>query len=387
MELKNINILLVIHEGGLGGAERQALGLAKYLTLINGCRVDVLLTHSNKQTLEFKKYVKESLVRNIIFVDKPYLIFKKEWSIKNVKRLKWSLQYLLKLRRHLIGYNYEIVIPFLNFPSKVSYFLYKLLPSVKTTFWHQLGLDSLSHDWLEYIAVKKTPFVIGNAANCFDMFDGPYKRRKNQLNLLPQYITLEKKELNKDTLRVKYKIPNSCRVIGMVAHFRPEKRQDLLLKAFLKSKRSNDFLILLGNKNNSSTTKNKYEELVSFVKINQLENQILVLSDIDVHEIFSIIDVGVLISDIEGMPNTVMEYMLYGLPIVATNHPGCKYLLPKSELLVDNNVETICQALNKLEDCESDLFKEEAKNNMLNILNFKIENYVNNLQVIINKFV
>ena len=47
MELKNKNILLIIHAGALGGAERQALGLAKYLNEACNCTVDLLFTVSS----------------------------------------------------------------------------------------------------------------------------------------------------------------------------------------------------------------------------------------------------------------------------------------------------------------------------------------------------
>ena len=57
----------------------------------------------------------------------PAQVSKIEFSIKNLKRFKWSIQYLLKMRKGLLPYKYDIIIPFLNFPSKVAFYLYKLL--------------------------------------------------------------------------------------------------------------------------------------------------------------------------------------------------------------------------------------------------------------------
>ena len=59
MKLVNKKILLVLHQGGLGGAERQALGLAKYLSEERGCEINLLLTFSNFQTQDFIDYAKK----------------------------------------------------------------------------------------------------------------------------------------------------------------------------------------------------------------------------------------------------------------------------------------------------------------------------------------
>ena len=53
-------------------------------------------------------------------------------------------------------------------------------------------------------------------------------------------------------------------------------------------------------------------------------------------------------SQIEGMPNTVMEYMSYGIPVVVTNHPGCNQLLTGSNFLIPNDIEVLKVKLKEL---------------------------------------
>ncbi len=167
---RNKNVLMILNHGGLGGTERQAFGLAKYLTEKKGCQVKILQLYSNFQTEEYKKHAEQSHVKEVLHFDPLFLIFNKEWSVKNLKRLKWSLQYLWKLRQGIKPHKPDIIIPFLNAPSKLGYFLYKLLPSVRVTFWHQLGADSSKGDWFETLAAYNMPFVVGNAPNCFEIF-------------------------------------------------------------------------------------------------------------------------------------------------------------------------------------------------------------------------
>ncbi len=65
------------------------------------------------------------------------------------------------------------------------------------------------------------------------------------------------------------------------------------------------------------------EELAFAIKKSGLNNNVFLL-DIrnDVEEILQITDVGVLTSDTEGLPNTVIEMLASGVPVVATNCGG-----------------------------------------------------------------
>lgn len=386
--LKNKNILLVIHQGCLGGAERQALGLGKYLSQQCNCNVDLLLTFSNYTTKEFDDYVKESGINNVLHFGTPYLNFKWDFSILNVKRIKWSIEYLLHLRKEIKKYNPEIIIPFLNFPSKVSYYLYKLVPSVKFTFWHQLGLDTLSLDVFEKIAVNNVPCVIGNAPNCLQMFEYPYRLKREKLNVLTQNITLEKIIKDPVLLREKFNVPRNSVVIGMIAHFRIDKYHDLLLDAFinLADEYTNAHLLFLGNKENNLTSKEKYLKLIKKVADNNLEERVTILSNENVNEVLNILDIGVLVSLIEGTPNVVMEYMLYELPVIASKHPGCINLLKNSNFLIENSKDDLINKLIQLIENES-VRRFEGSRNLELIKKYDVATYVGKLETIVGKYI
>lgn len=387
MQLKDKNILLILHSGALGGAERQALGLAKYLSEECNCKVDLLFTFSIETTKEFDEFAKDCGIRQKLHFGEPYLILNREISIKNLKRLKWSIQYLLTLRKGLLPYKYDIIIPFLNFPSKVAFYLYKLLPTVKTTFWHQLGLDNLKYDYFEYWAVKNIPYVIGNAPNCLDMFKKDYPIHPKKLNILPQYITLKRVNGNRLELLQKFGIDSTKIVIGMIAHFRADKYHDLVFDAFetIVKKYTNAHLVFLGNKDNNEPSKAIYEHLLNRVKIANLEQSVTVLSNEKVTDVLSVIDIGVLISSIEGTPNAVMEYMLYGLPVIASNHPGCIGLLEESTYLVPNEKAIIEQKFGELLN-SSDKRRLEGEMNLERIKKYNLPTYVQQLENIINKY-
>ena len=388
MELRNKNILLILEYGALGGAQRQALGLAKFLTENNNCKVDLLLIRSDFETQEFHEFKEKCNVRNTFFFGEPYLLLPYEFNFKNIKRIKWNVQYLLKLRKGLLPYKYDLIIPYLNYSSKIAFFLYKLLPTVKTTFWHQLGLDILKHDIIEKIVAKNIPFVIGNAPNCFDIFKNEYPLPQEKLNLLPQYLTLEVKRKDKNLIKQDLKISSDAIVIGMIAHYRIDKYFDLILDAFANSIQQTDkniHLVLLGNKDNDEASLTIYLKLIEKTERLNITNKVSVLSGNDVIDILNILDISVLMSQIEGMPNSVMEYMAFGLPAIVSNHPGCKQLLEDSEYLIPNDSTILESKLLKLIENEAERISE-GNLNVNRIKKFNLPNYVSQMENIINKY-
>jgi len=386
MKLQNKNILLVFQGGNLGGAERQAFGLSKFLTDNKKCKVDILFVSSNVQSEEFKKILEQSHINKTYFFGTPYLFLKREVTIKNLKRLKWSLQYLLKLRKGLIKSKYDVIIPFQNTPSKIAYYLYKLLPTAKYTFWHQLGLDIIKHDFFESIAVNNMPCIIGNASNCLDIFKNDYTVKNHKLNILPQYLSLEKEHRDKSTIIKRFNISSNKFIFGMIAHFKSFKYHELLLKVFkiFNEKYPHTHLVLMGNKDNDEDTLSIYNDLKKDIISANLQLSVTLLSNENVTDVLNILDIGVLLSLIEGTPNVVMEYMLYGIPVICSNHPGCVGLLKDSTLLVNNNEDEIYEAMEKVLISKS-LYKKESNANLEHIKKYDIESYVESLEVILNK--
>ncbi len=380
---QNKTVVLMIKVAMLGGAERQALGLARFLIENYNCKVCLVATHSNQATKEFHEFAIACGINKIHFFGVPSLTVRNEFSFINLKRTFRALLYLRKMKINLKKFKPDVIIPFLNTPSKIAALLYKSV-GAKITFWHQLGLDNYSYDLLEKKAIQRIPFVIANAANGLEVFQDYYKMPNNKLFVLPQYVSIKRVKLDKNALKTKFKISIDAIVIGMIAHYRIEKFQELLIKSFSKIETDKKIhLVFLGNKDNSQETLEKYNTIVALSKsLNCFEN-ISFLSGESVEEVLNILDIGVLVSEIEGTPNVVMEYMLYELPIVTTNHAGCKALLNESEFLIDNNEQILTTKLSLLINEEMARINEGKLNNK-KIKEFSIDNYITKLTSIIN---
>lgn len=380
---QNKTVVLMIKVAMLGGAERQALGLAAYLKEKYNCKVHLVATHSNQPTKEFHEFALSCGIDVIHYFGEPSLTIKKEFSILNLKRTFRALKYLNKIKKEVKKFHPDVIIPFLNTPSKIASLIYQSV-GAKVSFWHQLGLDSYSYDLLENKAVQKIPFVIANAANGLEVFQNYYKIPKQKLFVLPQYVSIKKVILETVSLKDKFGIPNDSIVIGMIAHYRNEKFQELLIQAFSKIKSEKKvYLVFLGNKDNSEETLAKYNSIVTLSKSLNCYDKISFLSGESVEEVLNCLDIGVLVSEIEGTPNVVMEYMLYGLPVIASHHKGCKGLLKPSEFLISNDKNILRDKLQQLIDNEN-LRINEGEDNAEKIKKFSIENYIDSLHSIIN---
>ncbi len=379
----NKTVVLMLKVAMLGGAERQALGLADYLIKNFNCQVHVVATHSNEPTKEFHDFAATCGIHKIHFFGVPSLVIKKDFSIQNLKKIFRAFRYLFIMKREIAKFKPDVIIPFLNSPSKIAALIFNYT-GAKFTFWHQLGLDTYSFDWLEKKAVKKAPFIVANAQNGLAIFEENYKVDNNKLFVLPQYVSIKKIEMDRKKILHEFGIPDDSIVIGMIAHYRNEKFQELLIKAF--SMINPDYkihLVFLGNKDNSGETISKYDDLIALAAEKNLQTKVTFLSGESVEKVLNCIDIGVLVSEIEGTPNVVMEYMLYGLPVIASNHAGCVGLLETSDFLIPND-EVLLKEKLLLLITDEELRKAEGNRNAEKIKKYSIESYFSKLSDIIN---
>lgn len=111
-----------------------------------------------------------------------------------------------------------------------------------------------------------------------------------------------------------------------LANFRKEKSHLTLLKALAIVKKNNiDFsCVMAGNRG----SKEYMDELKEFIINNNLNKNVTILEPQDnVSKILSSADIGVLCSDFEGMPMTLLEYGLAKLPVICTNVGQCADVL------------------------------------------------------------
>ena len=145
-------------------------------------------------------------------------------------------------------------------------------------------------------------------------------------------------------------IPNSPRILGVVANLRPVKDLSSLVQAtkLVKDQFGPDFRIEVVGEGDSRT------ELENLIGELGLEDQIeLKGSTSDIPSFLSTVEVAILCSKTEGMSNSIIEYMAAGRPTIATNVGGNPELIQHEEtglLVSPSNPEELAAAIIRLLD-------------------------------------
>jgi glycosyltransferase involved in cell wall biosynthesis len=163
--------------------------------------------------------------------------------------------------------------------------------------------------------------IVSNSYIALELLKAP-KRRSS---CIPNGFDFSRIENLQDPKNIRMKLGiKTKKVVGMVAGFEDRKDYDTYLSAAKKILQTRDdvtFLCIGEGKNRIRYESQIDSSLQPFIKFTGKQN--------DVESIINILDVAVLSSLYEGLPNVVMEYMALGKPVVCTDAGGT------SELIVD----------------------------------------------------
>ena len=174
---------------------------------------------------------------------------------------------------------------------------------------------------------KKADKIIVNS----NEFKNEFKKFFN-LQSVPIYNLIEKtsnlKKLSKKPIYNNF-FSNSKKIINILSVGRlvPQKNQITILKALNLIKNKKKFKFYLIGKGS------EYYNLQKFINENKLNNHIKILNFKDnIYPYYKKADVFVLSSLYEGLPNTLIEALTFGLPIISTNcKTGPKEILNKEK--------------------------------------------------------
>jgi glycosyltransferase involved in cell wall biosynthesis len=121
-------------------------------------------------------------------------------------------------------------------------------------------------------------------------------------------------------IRNELSIPESARVVGIVANLRPVKAIDVFIRAaqIVKQAIPNSHFVIVGEDNLQGSLQLFAKELGMGDCIHFLGMRT------DIHQILNSIDVGVLSSNSESFSNAVVEYLAAALPVVSTDVGGAR---------------------------------------------------------------
>lgn len=374
-KLAHKNIIILLKSFALGGAEKQALFLANYLQNHRECNVFIYAYISSANSELFFEECTKYKLKHTYQVANPLSASGrfKYWK-RRIKIYKLGLQF----KKH----KPDIIIPYLNPPSIISSLLYKIAGASKV-FWHHRGVDYYRGDVLERKAVEKCPVFIANSEEGKEELENQFDLQSKKVYYLPNFSTLKtKKTIYK---KQDFSIPEEAVVIGMIAHFRKEKLQHILVEAFSKvyARHPNIHVIFVGNIYESEEEQSNYSKVKALIEDKGLQEHITILHNTKGKDILPLLDIGVLLSEKEGMPNVIMEYMFHELPVISTRHQGCVDLLGEDyAFFTQNKTSEVTKVLQHLlENSDKTIGK---KNRERLEEHFTIDLYINKLENILS---
>jgi glycosyltransferase involved in cell wall biosynthesis len=157
-------------------------------------------------------------------------------------------------------------------------------------------------------------------------------------------------DTTKDSIRKTYSLEETDKIIGIVANLnRPVKRVELLIKAasILTQKRDDLKFFIIGGGHLKP-------ELIQ-LGVDLGVNDRIIFTGLQPNPLpfISLFDIGVLCSDSEGFSNSIIEYMTFGVPVIAADSGGNREIIANSKngfLFEPGNFDSLANLIEQLLD-------------------------------------
>jgi glycosyltransferase involved in cell wall biosynthesis len=309
--LEGRRVIIVLTELELGGAERQAMLLAKFLAHEQKAHVEVwgFLGQPGRVAKLCEEY------------GIPWRITPWPWSDKRSERLKRMAQFAWRLRRA----RPDILLPYLIFPNVICGQVWRLT-GARTCIWNQRDEGIGRMPRAERRAARQVPLFISNSQAGANFLTDKLGAKSERVHVIHNGVTLAPVKADRDDWRRELALTDDSFLACMVANLTQYKDHDTLLRAWrlvvdaLAREGRSAVLLLAGRLDSSDSTHHSVKALaydLDLGKSVRFLGQVLDLSGL-----LGAIEIGVFSSRSEGSPNGVLECMAAGLAVAGTDIIG-----------------------------------------------------------------
>lgn len=338
MSSPKIKILELRTVSGTGGGPEKTIFMTA--RKINPERFETHIIYTrNKKDPEFNWMKRRYVVEGAYFYQDYVEKYPFDWNI-----LKHLFSYC---RNHKI----DIVHSHEYKTDVMGALLKRKLPVKWVSTFHLAVYETLKlrlYQALAYRFLRKADLIMTVCSQQKDLLEQK-KIDSNRIIVLPNGIDTEIFQPNDGSSRMReiWKIPNDQMVVGFMGRLNKQKNIPLLLEAFgevLKQEPSIHLMIA-----GEGPLRGKLERQVAEKGFSQQVHFLGFLTD--TVPFYEAIDIFAQASDIEGMPNAVLEAMALGKPVVATAVGGVPELIQDGEegiLVEKGSAEGLARAVLKL---------------------------------------
>lgn len=310
--LRGRHVTLVLNWAALGGAERRALMLARWLRDERGAEVEVLaLTERDGRGA--------ATARELGI---PWRTSPMTWE--GGKALKaWEVARFL---RDLRAGRPDLVLSFCSFPNVLCGLTWKL-SGASTCIWYQADVSPFSRmrESTKRRAAGNVPVLVANADHVVDHLVAEWGADRGRIRVVKAGVDPGAAVASRADWRARLVLADDDFVASQVAHFRKSKDHATLLHAWrvvvdrLREEDRRAVLLLAGD----AYPMGDAAKALAFDL--ELEGSVVFLGETaDVYGLVSASDVGLLSSFREGFPVSLLECMLAGLPVAGSDIAGIR---------------------------------------------------------------
>ena len=310
----------------LGGAERQALILARYLSEHE--RADVEVWGFNRSGPVADICEQHRIKWRVVSLKQPF-------DLRNFTRL-------LREARP------DILLPYTLIPNVVCGLVWQRT-GASLCVWNQRdeGIFTLNAKW-QLRAAQQTPQFVSNSQSGARYLIEKLNVDPAKVRVIPNGIEVSLPQSDRRTWRARLEIDDTAFVACMVANLHANKDHETLLKAWrlVVDAFNRDAVLVLAGRHYGA-----YESLVELTNELGLSRSVCFAGQVsDVAGLLSAVDLGVFSSRSEGCPNGVLECMAAGLAVVGTDIEAIREVVGKKFLAPPGDAERFAQIIFELAD-------------------------------------
>lgn len=304
-------IIIVLSSFKLGGAERQALLLARYLRHEQKALVEVWgLNYPGLATELCNSY------------GLPWRIIPMTWSYDRMIRFKAWAKFTWAMRQA----RPDIILPYTMRPNVICGQVWRLT-GAQLCLWNQRdeGRSDRVGQKFQRWATRQVPLFVSNSQHGQEFLVQTLRVTPDKISVIYNGIELADPEANRVAWRKRLEIKEDCLLAAMVANLHGFKDHATLLRAWrqviyrLEKVGRSVVLLLAGRFENTA------ESLQALARDLALGESVRFLGQVnDIAGLLGAIDLGVFSSRYEGCPNGVLECMAAGLAVTATDVEGIR---------------------------------------------------------------
>jgi len=325
--MDKINILLMCGNLSYAGSQRQLVTLAKHL---NKDKFNVFvcsLTNDIQLKPELDEY---NIILKVI-----------------TRRFKYDFSIIFRIARLLKAYDIHVVYSFLfmaNIIARIAGRLVRtpvIISSERSSNYERKGREI----FFERFTQRFSDLIIANSQAGKDLLIREKKIPETKIRVVYNGIDFKRfaAQINSNKIRTEFDIPQDALVIGMIARYKPAKNHKMffMVAKEIISKYLNVYFLCIGDVH--PKWNNYYKELTECLgKLGIKERIILAGKRFDIPDILNLMDISVLTSLWEGLPNTLIESMAAGIPVVVTD-------VSDNSLIVENGVNGFVVPINDVD--------------------------------------